>query len=36
MRALYEGGESVTDLCRSFKVSRATVYRVLGDATVTA
>lgn len=30
LRALHNGGESVADLCRSFKVSRATAYRVLG------
>lgn len=39
LRALHVGGESVADLCRSFKVSRATVYRVLDalpeSATVT-
>ncbi len=29
LRALHAGGESVADLCRSFKVSRATAYRVL-------
>lgn len=31
-RALHVGGESVADLCRSFKVSRATAYRTLGKA----
>ncbi len=31
LRALHAGGESVADLCRSFKVSRATAYRVLGE-----
>lgn len=29
LRALHEAGESVADLVRSFKVSRATVYRAL-------
>lgn len=32
LRALHEGGESVTDLARSFRVSRATAYRALADA----
>lgn len=32
LRTLHEGGESVADLCRSFNVSRATAYRVLGQA----
>lgn len=32
LRALHAGGESVADLCRSFGVSRATAYRVLGEA----
>lgn len=31
MRALHEGGETVADLVRSFGVSRATVYRALGE-----
>lgn len=31
LRTLHAGGESVADLCRSFGVSRATAYRVLGD-----
>jgi len=31
LRSLHGGGESVVDLCRSFKVSRATVYRVLDE-----
>lgn len=34
LRALHAGGESVADLCRSFTVSRATVYRVLDQAQV--
>lgn len=29
LRALRAGGESIADLCRSFKISRATAYRVL-------
>jgi DNA invertase Pin-like site-specific DNA recombinase len=29
LRSLHAAGESVADLCRSFKVSRATAYRVL-------
>jgi DNA invertase Pin-like site-specific DNA recombinase len=29
LRSLHAAGESVADLCRSFKVSRATCYRVL-------
>lgn len=33
LRALHAGGESVADLTRSFKVSRATVYRALGEVT---
>lgn len=32
LRALHAAGESVADLCRSFKVSRATVYRTLEAA----
>lgn len=32
LRALHAGGESVADLCKSFTVSRATVYRVLDSA----
>lgn len=32
LRALHASGESVADLCRSFKVSRATAYRVLEAA----
>jgi len=32
LRTLHAGGESVADLCRSFNVSRATAYRVLGAA----
>lgn len=32
LRALHAGGESIADLCRSFKVSRATAYRVLEKA----
>lgn len=31
LRTLHAGGESVADLCRSFKISRATAYRVLGE-----
>lgn len=31
VRSLREGGESVADLVRSFGVSRATVYRALGN-----
>lgn len=31
LRALHAGGESVADLCRSFRVSRATVYRALAE-----
>jgi len=36
LRSLHAGGESVADLCRSFKVSRATVYRVLDEPTSAA
>lgn len=36
LRALHAGGESVADLCRSFKVSRATVYRTLDEAVTAA
>jgi DNA invertase Pin-like site-specific DNA recombinase len=32
LRSLHAAGESVADLCRSFKVSRATAYRVLEGA----
>lgn len=32
LNALHAGGESVAALCRSFKVSRATAYRVLARA----
>jgi len=32
VRALRAGGESIADLVRSFGVSRATVYRALGEA----
>ncbi len=32
LRSLHAAGESVADLCRSFKVSRATAYRVLRSA----
>ncbi len=35
-RALHDGGESIADLCRSFKISRATAYRVLEKGTVSA
>jgi DNA invertase Pin-like site-specific DNA recombinase len=35
LRALHESGESVADLCRSFKISRATCYRVLEAAPAT-
>lgn len=31
LRSLHAAGESVADLVRSFKVSRATVYRALGE-----
>lgn len=31
LRALHDSGESVADLCASFKVSRATVYRIIGS-----
>jgi DNA invertase Pin-like site-specific DNA recombinase len=31
VRALHAGGESVPDLVRSYRVSRATIYRVLGQ-----
>jgi DNA invertase Pin-like site-specific DNA recombinase len=36
LRALHAGGESVADLCRSFKISRATAYRVLERGAATA
>lgn len=36
LRALHAGGESVADLCRSFKISRATAYRVLERGAVPA
>jgi DNA invertase Pin-like site-specific DNA recombinase len=36
LRSLHAGGESVADLCRSFKVSRATAYRVLEDVAAQA
>jgi DNA invertase Pin-like site-specific DNA recombinase len=29
LRSLFEAGESVADLCKSFKISRATCYRLL-------
>ncbi|WP_372463062.1 helix-turn-helix domain-containing protein [Pseudonocardia kujensis] len=29
---MHAGGESVADLCASFKVSRATAYRMLSKA----
>lgn len=32
LRSLHAAGESVADLCRSFKISRATAYRVLDTA----
>ncbi|MBO0822444.1 MAG: helix-turn-helix domain-containing protein [Actinobacteria bacterium] len=32
LRSLHAAGESVADLCKSFKVSRATVYRMLDAA----
>jgi len=32
VRSLRAGGESIADLVRGFRVSRATVYRALGDA----
>lgn len=32
LRALHAGGESVADLVRSFKISRATAYRVIAAA----
>lgn len=31
LRSLHAAGETVADLCRSFKISRATAYRVLGE-----
>jgi DNA invertase Pin-like site-specific DNA recombinase len=36
LRALHAGGESVADLCRSFRVSRATAYRILDAPEVLA
>lgn len=35
-RALHAGGETVADLCRSFKISRATAYRVIEKGMVSA
>jgi len=32
LRALHTGGETIAALCRSFEVSRATAYRVIGSA----
>lgn len=36
LRSLHAAGESVADLARSFKISRATAYRVLGTETAAA